>query len=41
MKSFSAANRLAVVFLYALTWMRSIVAGFASLTVTRWSGPAL
>ena len=41
MKSFSAANRLAFVFLNALTWIRLTVVGLASLTVTRWSGPAL
>ena len=41
MKSFRAANRLAVVFLKALTCSRLIVAGLASLTVTRSSGPAL
>jgi len=40
-KSFTAANRLAVVFLNALTWIRLIVAGLASLTVTRSLGPPL
>ena len=41
MKSFTAENRDAFVALKALTRTEETVAGAASLTVTRSSGPAL